>query len=165
MSNIPHNPNSQNNNPTPSERLLRIIASLQDAKGQFLNAEWFSEPTPSAKHKGVMLRKTTKAVVRTGVAYANLKVVKDAIAAGERDEVQSLPWGEWMVYPYGIHHKGNEYLRLTLGSNTRPSCRYEVDGKEVDRETFLSYQPPSAAKEREPSEVITIKLSNLISIK
>jgi hypothetical protein len=163
--NIPNdNPNSQNNNPTPSERVKRLIASLQDAKGQFISVEWFSEPKPSAKHKGVMLRKTTTAVVRTGVAYENLKVIKDAIANGEREEVGSLPWGQWLVYPYAIWHKGTEYIRLTLGANTRPSCVYEVNGVVTDRTTFLSYQPPSASAEREPSEVITVKLESLIKV-
>lgn len=163
---------NENSNPQPSERLLRLIASVQECKGQWIDAEWNSTPTPKAASKkaGITLRKNTVAVVRTGVQFANLATVKEGIASGERGEVGELPWGaKWLVYPFGmVHPNGKEYFRFTLGSNTRPAVRYFVTENgtetEVNRDTFLSHLPPSAAKPKEPSEVISVSLDNIVRI-
>lgn len=150
----------------PSERLLRLIASVQDAKGQFLSVEMTKDETPMAASKkaGITLRKQTTMVVRTGVEFANLSSVKEGIANGERGEVQSLPWGNWLVYPFAIVHGGKEYFRFTLGANTRPTCRYWVNGTEVSRAEFIVHLPESKRKPSEPSEVITIALDNITRI-
>lgn len=150
----------------PSEQLLRLIASLKDGKGQFIHAEWVSKPTPKAasKKEGIVLKKRTVAVVRTGVAYENLASVKNAIASGERGEVGELPWGEWAVYPYGIQNKGKEYVRLTLGSNTIPKCSYYVNEVEVDKAEFSKHLTESQQKPSEPTEVITVALENIVRL-
>lgn len=154
----------ENATPTPtnlSPKAKAALLALSDCKGQFIAAEWMSEPKPLAAHKGKVLRKFSKATVRTGVSFANLSSVKEGIAAGERGEVESLPWGEWMVYPYIITHKGNEYLRLTLTEGCPITSRYEVDGVEVDAATFHSMLPKSSG---ERPEVLTVKVANLIRI-
>lgn len=158
--------NNDNTKHKPTERLLRLIASVQDAKGQFLSVvmEKDEKPMAASKKAGITLRKQTTMVVRTGVQFANLTSVKDAIASGERGEVQSLPWGEWLIYPYGIVHNGKEYFRFTLGANTRPTCRYWVNDKEVSRAEFIVHLPESKREPSEPSEVITVALDNIVSI-
>ena len=159
---------NENNNTKhkPSERLLRLIASVVDGKGQFLSVTMEKEETPMAASKkaGVKLRKETTMVVRTGVSFANLASVKEGIESGERGEVQSLPWGEWLVFPYAIVHKGAEYFRFTLGANTRPTCRYWVNDAEVTRSEFIVHLPESKRVPSEPSEVITVKLENITRI-
>ena len=121
-------------------------ASVRDkilkAKGSFVKAAWKSEGKPAAAHKGVLLEKKTVAVVQAGVNYANLSAVKDAIAAGERGEVQELPWGQWYVdklsgkswFPHVIEHKDELYLRLypSQGNNHKTSSVYYVNGVEVN---------------------------------
>jgi len=149
-------------NITPAAAL--VLASLVDHKGEWMNAEWETETKPAAKHKGVTLTKRCTAVVRTGVAFANLGVVKDAIEAGERGEVGSLPsWQEWAAFPFILRHKtkGTEYVRLTLAGSDRISVRLFVNGTEVDRETFNGYLTPSDAKGGEKPEVISVKLENI----
>lgn len=160
-------PNDNNNsNHQPSERLLRILAMLKDCKGQFLSVEMEKDETPAAASKkaGITLRKRTKMVVRTGVAFANLSSVKEGIANGERDEVGELPWGSWLVYPFAIVHNGKEYVRFTLGANTRPTCEYEVNGVAASRADFIQHLPPSKRESKEPSEVITVSLDNITRI-
>lgn len=165
-------PNTQmtdtNNNSEhqPSERLLRIIAMLKDCKGQFLSVTMEKDETPNAASKkaGVRLRKRTKMVVRTGVSFANLASVKEGIASGERGEVGELPWGKWFIYPYAIINGGKEYVRFTLGANTRPTCEYEVNDTPASRDEFLQHLPPSKRVSKEPSEVITVALENIVSI-
>ena len=159
-------PNINDNNHTPSQRLLRVLALLQDIKGQFLSVEMEKDETPMAASKkaGITLRKRTRMVVRTGVQFANLSSVKEGIASGERGEVQPLPWGEWLVYPFAIVHKGKEYVRLTLGANTRPSCDYFVNGQQVKREDFIQHLPESKRVSKEPSEVLSVSLENITSI-
>lgn len=154
MENIPH----------ISEKAQRLVALLNDHKGQFTSAEWVSEPKTLAAHKGKVLRKFSKAVVRTGVAFANLTAVKDAIAAGEREEVGSLPsWQEWASFPFILRHKGNgtEYLRLTLVEGSPIVSRYEVDGVEVDASTFYAMLPKQSG---ERPLILSVKLENIVSI-
>lgn len=152
--------NTDNLNRLSVKARLAVLALLEH-KGQFLAAEWMSEPKPLAAHKGKVLRKVSNATVRTGVSFANLSTVKEAIAAGERDEVGSLPWGEWAYFPYVITHKDSEYIRLTLTDNCPISSRYEVDGVEVDASTFYSMLPKQSG---ERPLVLTVKVANLIRL-
>lgn len=159
-------------------------ASVRDrilnARGNFVKAAWKSNPKPKAEHKNVLLEKHTLAVVQAGVNYANLSSVKDAIAAGERGEVQELPFGEWWVdpitnksfFPYVIHHKDEFYLRLTRsqGNNHKSSSVYYANGKEVTKEEFASYLTNSEATKllspdpEKISPVFNIKLKNLLDL-
>jgi hypothetical protein len=144
--------------------LLRLIASVEDCKGQFLSLETTKTDKPRKESKGITLRKETKMVVRTGVQFANLSSVKQGIENGERGEVQSLPWGQWSAFPYGISHNGKEYFRFTLGANTRPTCRYFVNEAEVERADYIKHLTDSEQKPKEPSEVITVSLDNIIRL-
>jgi hypothetical protein len=146
----------------------QIKDAIMKAKGQFVLASWFSEPTPKAAFKGVNLKKETIAVVRAGINFANLTSVKEGIANGERGEVQPLSWGEWIDFPYVIGHKGNEYIRL-YPSNHIPKVKYFANGKEVSKVEFASYLTPSKAKEllngeRKEVECFTIKANNVLNI-
>lgn len=149
---------------TISEKAQRLIASLSDHKGEFIHAEWMSEPTPLARFKTSTFRKVSKATVRTGASFANLKSVKDAIEAGERGEVGSLPsWQEWAVFPFILRHKtnGTEYIRLTLVPNAKIESTYFIDEKEVDAETFYSMMPKQSG---DRPEILSVKIDNLIRI-
>lgn len=142
-----------------------LVSHLSEGNGQFRTATFKSNPKPAAAFKGVSLEKVTSMVVRTGIDFSNLTSVKDGIAAGERGEVQSLPWGVWAKFPFIISHKGEEFVRLTLAPNSRPSTIFKVDGVEVSREEFAKFLTPSDAKGSDkPVEVITVKMKNLLSI-
>lgn len=159
-------------------------ASVRDrilnAKGNFVKAAWKSTPKPAAAFKNILLEKKTVAVVQAGVNYANLSSVKDAIAAGERGEVQELPWGQWYSdkltgkswFPYVIEHKDELYLRLypSQGLNHKPQSVFYVDGEEVAKDVFATYLTASEAKkllDPKPEDVplcFTIKLNNLLDL-
>lgn len=159
-------------------------ASVRDkilnAKGNFVKAAWKSNPKPAAAFKDVLLEKKTVAVVQAGVNYANLSAVKDAIAAGERGEVQELPWGTWYEdrltgkswFPYVIEHKDELYLRLypSQGLNHKTQSVFYVNGEEVTKDEFAKYLTASEAKKLlDPKEedrplCFTIKLKNLMDL-
>lgn len=159
-------------------------ASVRDkilnAKGNFVKAAWKSNPKPAAAHKGILLEKKTVAVVQAGVNYANLSSVKDAIAAGERGEVQELPWGQWYTdkltgkswFPHVIEHKDELYLRLypSNGNNHKTNSVFYADGVEVTKEEFAKYLTNSEANKLlnpSPEDVplcFTIKLNNLLDL-
>jgi hypothetical protein len=159
-------------------------ASVRDkilnAKGNFVKAAWKSTPKPAAAFKNILLEKNTVAVVQAGVNYANLSSVKDAIAAGERGEVQELPWGQWYVdrltgkswFPYVIEHKDSLYLRLypSQGNNHKTQSVFYVNGQVVDKDEFAKYLTPSEAtklldpKEEDRPLCFTIKLENLLDL-
>ena len=135
------------------------------AKGQFVKVSFQSEKKPAAAHKGTSLVKQTTGVFRAGINFANLKSVKDGIANGERGEVQPLPWGEWVKFPYLISHKGESYIRLYPAVNGKVIVTYLVNGSPVDKDTFNGYLTPSDARRPdEPIECFTVKLNNVISI-
>ena len=130
---------------------------------------WASEVKPAAVHKGVSLSKQVSATLKAGIDFANLSSVKSAIANGERGEVESLPWGEWEIFPFTILHKGNRYVRLypSKAENQKPSTKFFADGAEVSREIFASYLTPSDAAKLfsgASPDCFNVKESNLIGI-
>lgn len=111
-----------------------IVSLLKGHKGQHIRAVW-QRPLKTRKGINSLVLKRVCYHVRAGIDYANLATVKDAIANGERGQVQPLPWGEWVSFPFIIGHKGAHYVRLYPASfdNLTPSVEYTLDGKFVDR--------------------------------
>ena len=108
------------------------VEKFMSCKGQYIAASWVSPKKPSAAHKAHKLEKRSSGLFRAGISFANLSSVKDAIEAGEREEVGPLPWGVWEQFPYTITHKGATYFRLTPPSMTI----YYVDGLECDKDVW-----------------------------
>ena len=158
------------------------IQKFMEVKGQFVRVAWQSEKKPAAAHKGVKLVKKSSGVFRAGINFSKLGAVIDGIRDGERGEVQELPWGKWKVFPYIIEHKDNEYVRLyppaktitnedgntkrvTDWSKANMVVEYFVDGKTVDKETFMGYLTPSEAnKDGDYPDCFTVKAENLIDL-
>ena len=142
----------------------QILANILNSKGQFVKVVWKSNPKPAAAHKNVLLEKHTAAVCRAGIDYANLSSVKVGIEEGTRGEVQSLPWGEWSVFPYLITHKGAEYVRL-YPSDSPSNTLYYVNGEETTWQDFSTYLTPSEAAKAigERPDCFTIKKDNILS--
>jgi hypothetical protein len=154
---------------TPNLTAAEVTNKILSCKGNFVKVFWKSNPSPAAIHKkaGVVLEKVTNAVVRAGIDFANLTSVKESIANGERGEVQSLPWGEWKVFPYVITHKDKEYIRLYPSVANTPKVKYFVNNEEVDKTTFASYLTNSEANkllnpEDKPIECFTISADNIL---
>jgi hypothetical protein len=135
--------------------------------GQFISATFKSEKKPAAIHKNTLLEKRIEGVFRAGIDFGNLGSVKDAIANGERGEVQPLPFGEWLKFPYLIQYKETQYVRLYPTKNCVLKVQYLVNGVESTKDNFLSFLTPSdkaKAENGEKPECITVKVSNLIKL-
>lgn len=162
-----------NTNKTQSLTADQILERILNAKGNFVKAVWKSNPTPAAAHKkaGIILEKHTSAVCRAGINFANLSSVQQGIAEGTRGEVQELPFGTWLKFPYLITHtpKGSEqeqiYVRL-YPTDSRSNTLYFVNGEQVEKDVFSQYLTPSEAAKMssgEKPECFTIKKDNILS--
>lgn len=153
-------------NKTPSLTADQVVQNILNSKGQFVKALWKSNPKPSASFKTVELEKKTSAVVRAGINFANLSSVKVGIEEGTRGEVQELPWGTWLQFPYIIEHKDALYIRL-YPTDSKAHTSYYANGELVDKEKFASFLTPSEAKkllEGEKPECFTVKRDNIIGV-
>jgi len=111
-----------------SPQAQSLIDTVKACKGQFIRVEYQTNVKTAAAHKDVTITKFVNGIFRTGIDYANKASVKEAIASGERGDVQPLAWGEWAVFPWIITHKGAEYVRLFPVSHAtaRPEVRYTI---------------------------------------
>ena len=118
-----------------------IINKLSTKRnGQFFNISYVSDlpMTAKAKREGIVALKITKATVRKGISYKNMKSVQERL--GDRiNEPLELPWGSWIPEHRGllIEHKGKIYLRLYNSPNKNKSV-YLVNGKEVSLDELKS---------------------------
>jgi hypothetical protein len=158
---------------TQSLTAQEILDRILNARGQFVKAVWKSNPTPAAAHKkaGIQLEKHTSAVCRAGINFANLSSVQQGIEEGTRGEVQELPFGTWLHFPYIIKHtpKGcdeeQHYVRL-YPTETRSETIYFVNGEQVDKDNFAQYLTESDKKKMysgEKPECFTIKRENILA--
>lgn len=146
--------------------IQNIMSVLGGVSGNHVSVSFKTEPTPAAAFKNLALKKITTGAFRAGIDYANLSVVKEGIENGERGEVESLPWGEWVEFPYHINHKGKDYVRLypPVGGYIQiPKVQYFINEQEVDKETFNSMLTPSAAKAKNKN-CFTVAADNILSI-
>jgi hypothetical protein len=142
---------------------MSVVGNLS---GQHIHVEFKSEGKPSSEFKNVKLEKITSGAFRAGIDYANLSEVKEAIAAGERGEVEPLPWGEWAMFPFHIRHKGTDYLRLypaTGGVIQCPKVTYFMAEREITKDEYLSMLPPSARKSSDKS-CFVVRMAKIIKI-
>lgn len=118
-----------------------IINKLSTKRnGQFFNISYVSDlpMTAKAKREGIVALKVTKATVRKGISYKNMKSVQERL--GDKiNEPLELPWGIWVPEYKGllIEHKGKTYLRLYSSPNKSKSV-YLVNGKEVSLDELKS---------------------------
>jgi hypothetical protein len=109
--------------------------------------------------KGVsdVVEKVTSLVVRGGIDYDNMKVVKEGREDGSLpSENAGLPWGEWAEFPYHIAHKGQDYARfypasgndISTGKGFVPHVEYYLNGELTTKEAVTSICLASEFPER-----------------
>ena len=150
-------------------KAIAIVQAVQDKKGQHVLAVW-ERSAKTLKTATCTIVKRTSAYVRAGINYANLCVVKDGIEAGERGEVESLPWGQWRAgfETMIIDHKGTEYVRLypaTFG-NLVPDVQWFMDSKPA---TYEQVEPHLLASEKRKDNedkplCFTLKAESILEI-
>jgi hypothetical protein len=151
-------------------KAIEIIQAVQNRKGQHVKVTW-QRPAKTLKDCALTIAKRTSAYVRAGIEYANLATVKEAIASGERDEVQSLPsWSEWVQYPFISRHKqtGQEYVRLypAVFANLKPEVEWSIGGKPA---TYAECEPYLLASEKRKDDderpaCFSLKAEDVIAI-
>ena len=108
--------------------------------------------------KGHLLTKVSNGVVRLGLSYASMHKEK---------VVGALPYGKWMSERLNfIIDKGNGTydLRCYTSKNHKHKthCKYYVDGKQVDKETYNLYLGKDSTSIH--IELFNVKLENVIKI-
>lgn len=104
---------------------------------------------------------------RVGVDYDNIQTVKDGRADGTLPAQNAgLPWGEWEIFPFVIHHKGEYYIRCTSANTTfNTQARYIQDGVEITKAEAELVCLGSEFSKGEPSDVFNIKVSSILNIR
>lgn len=153
--------------------VARVLLDNVGGKGKFMTAEWQSiieTPKQGLKpeYEGTVLRKVTRATVRTGIEYKNLSQNIDK-------ETGKLPWGQWVIYPWIITHKSKDseinetYIRIYMASDFKESnakYTYYVDGVKVSKAAYDEYLKPVAPRKGAKPDVFTytVKASNILEI-
>ena len=134
----------------PISDLARSLVEGLNRPGAFQSVQWRTVAPSSAatRNAGIVLEKIGTATMRTGMDYQKSQSMRE----WTRPLLSGTVLGEWALFPYIIRHKnsGQEYLRIYIKADTI-GMRYFVDGQEVSRETFVTYQTPSQAKGSKPN--------------
>ena len=142
------------------------LSTFLSCHGQFIRAEFRTVQKTKASSRGRLLEKQTRGRFRAGCDFANLKPVKDGIAAGTRGPVSELGYGVWENFPLTILHEGVRYYRFSVAMDAQgvpliPTVDYFVDGVPSSKEDWLSHQAPSAANKK-ASLVFNVREDHLL---
>ena len=144
-----------------------IIDNIKNRKGQHVKVTW-QRVAKTLHVSNLLVTKRTEAWVRAGIEFANIGKVIKAIEAGERGEVQELPWGRWFDYPFIIEHKGILYIRLYPSSfvNLATSVEWAINGRPTTYNDVACYLLASEKRKENDERPLcfTIKAESVISI-
>lgn len=153
-----------------------ILDKIQNHKGQIMPCV-IQNTVKTLKGVSAVVVKRNSCYIVAGIDYANRKEVREAIEAGQRGEVQPLPWGTWGEYPYIIKHtpKGanevNEYIRLYPPTeiqaqtfNLKSRVEFFADGRPIDRQTAIQYCGTKAESSDSVPMAITPNVASIVSI-
>ena len=111
------------------------------------------------------IQKESRFQCRIGVNYDNIETVQIKREVGILPEENAgLPWGEWLVFPYVIGHKGNHYFRCTVLNNGYiPRTRWLRDGVEITKEEAQVDCLASEFSEKD-NDVFTVKVESILEV-
>ena len=141
-----------------------IVKKLAGHKGQFIRA-MFESKIPLLKREGDgFIVKRTTCVVRSGIDYSKLK-------ASEGKAIGPLPWGAWFDMPYGIEHKGAQYVRLFPPTPLQakafalvPRVTFMDEGAPITRAVAVELCGSKAEVRERQVDVIAVNCANVISV-
>ena len=129
------------------------IVELQNKNlrhGVFHKASWKSEKVVN----GVEYTKVSNGVVRI-VKYRNIKQVKAKLS------VKAPSSKQWLIEDLLSYNQNTGNYLVSLGTtHIKPSSKYYVNGKEVNKEEYEMVIKPNT----NDSVIFSVKLENLISI-
>ena len=146
-------------------KVQQYLDTLLSRKGQIVTVK--TERPVKVKKNMPAVMKASEFQCRVGVNYDNIKAVQEKRAEGQLPaENAGLPWGEWVVFPYVIAHKGEYYVRCTMLHNGfRKAPVYTIDGVVVDKEIVKTMALASEFREGDDNDVFNIKLSSVREVK
>lgn len=105
-------------------------------KGQFFSIEYSKELPLLKMYDGDnIVVKFSRATVRMGIKYDNVRAVAEKRRTGELpQENQGLSWGVWDIPGYTIVHKSNIYLRVYPVKGNPTESIYYVNGVKKNEE-------------------------------
>lgn len=115
------------------QSLPAMLRRVLSKAGQFTGFLWV-RPLKTRKGVTATVTKTVRCVGRLGVEHdARAKVIEARESGLLPATNQGLPWGEWLIAPYLITHKGNVYVRIYPVEGRAPRVMYKIDGKVVSK--------------------------------
>jgi hypothetical protein len=145
-----------------------IIEKILATKGQFVSLNMKREV--KVKRGQPQFFKETSCVVRMGVGYDNLALVKELRANNELPtENAGLSGMEWEVYPFILKSikTGERQVRCTISKNHVSKVTFtDANGLVVSRDVVkdAAYASEFAVKDTTQEIVFNCKLSNVVSI-
>ncbi len=141
------------------------VQSILALKGQFVR---FKTSRPLKVRKGQdAIVKVSEFTARVGVDYDNIKAVVEKREANILPaENQGLPWGEWLIFPHLIAHKGCHYLRCTAvngNASCVPTVQFLRNGQPITREEAQAAALASEFRE-DDRDVFTIKVESILEV-
>jgi len=156
---------------------IDIVNRIKGHNGQMLKIIIESPVATLKSVTGTVVVKRSELFVTAGTEYANRREIREAIEAGERGEVQPLPWGTWLEYPYTITHtpkdstERKEYVRLFPPTeaqlehfNLSGKVQFFANGQPIERTEAVALCGSKAAKEERPSQAFSVAVSNIVSL-
>lgn len=144
--------------------LPKMVQAMFSLRGQIVTIKTLRE---MKMRKGQeMIMKESKFQCRAGVDYNNISNVIEKREDGRLpSEPQSLPWGEWEVFPYLISHKGEYYFRCTTIKTTMiPIVRFLKNNVEISKDEAIISCLASEFRDNDDRDVFTIKISSILEI-
>lgn len=155
-------------------QIADIKQTLASKKGANLKATWGKTLKTRKDARGFKVEKITSLVVRGGIEFDNMAIVKEGRENGNLPAQNSgLPWGQWAEFPLHIEHKGTDYARfypasginVATGGEFVPEVTYFIDGKVASKQEVQALCLASEFPSREEKPLcFTVKAENVISI-
>lgn len=145
--------------------MISFLLSFLSVKGQFFSIVW-RRPMKTRKGVSSLVEKMVSGVFRAGINYDNKASVQEKRESGELPAVNAgLPWGQWLVFPHIISHKGNLYLRIYPANANQVKAEYFLNGESARLEEIEPLCLASEFQERGDVECMTVTLSHVKTAK
>ena len=115
----------------------------------------------------IITKRTTGSALRFGVAYDNMKAVKEGRENGTKPaENAGLIGRHWLVENLisQSDRTGKTLLRVSLANNSKMETEYFLNGRKVNKEDIAPMCYASETKAHEYTEVFDIATDSIISI-
>ena len=140
--------------------------------GTFVNVVWEKDiSSAKAKKQGIQVMKRCEGVVRAGITYANIGLVKELMAmkSEEENESKKPSWFEHIGRGL-VQHKSNpekKYMQLFFVNNSKIKSIVSIGG--VEKSPMELYEMGLITKADMPKEhdepliTMTLSLDNIVS--